>query len=1259
MEQTKIEYDFDVDKLWEYLRKTFESRIVILDGGMGTSLQRYKFEEEDYRGEMFKDHKGCLQNNADILNFTQPDTIKEIHEGYLESGADIIETNTFNGQSISQADFGLEHLVFDINKKAVELARAAADKYTAKDPKQWRLVAGSMGPMSKTSSLSPDVNDPAFRNLQFTEAKDAYKEQLRGLVAGGAHVILIETIFDTLNAKAAVYAYLEFFEENNLTKLPLFISGTLIDKAGRTLSGQTVEAFYISMMHANPICIGLNCALGADLMFPFIKRLSKISSTYIHAYPNAGLPNEMGGYTQTADEFADQVKEFAEFGINMLGGCCGTDEKYIKCMVEAVKDCPRREIPNIEPRTMISGQSEFIFYDNLNFVNVGERCNLSGSARFKKLIKNDKYDDAIDVALKQVESGAQILDVNVDDGMINGVVAMTKFLRLMLANPDIAAVPLMLDSSKFSVVEAGLQNSQGKCIVNSISLKEGEEEFLHNANIIQKYGGAVIVMAFDQQGQATGVDDRVRICKRAYKLLIEKANFRPEDIIFDLNILTIATGMDEHSDYAKNFIDAAKEVKKECPGVHISGGLSNLSFSFRGLSDLREAMHSVFLYHAIQNGMDMGIVNAGNLPIYEDIDKDLRDLIEQVIFNDSPNNDHNDKLLEYATKEKKRVEDMKAKGIKKEEVVAEWRNGTVEERLKHSLIKGIVDHIVDDTEEARQKYATCLEVIEGPLMDGMGVVGELFGSGKMFLPQVICSARVMKKSVAYLEPFMDEEKRIKLEQNPDLKQEKQPTVLLATVKGDVHDIGKNIVGVVLACNNYKIIDMGVKVTVTDIINKAKEEDVEIIGLSGLITPSLDEMVFNAKEFTKQGINVPLLIGGATTSKIHTAAKIAPCYKNNQTIHVLDASRSVVVVSNLLDPKSKDQYKYDVKEEYKEMRDEYMKGLTEKIFYPLEKARKKKLQIHWKPEMIQKPKKMGVTYFKDYDLSSLVEYINWDPFFHTWQLRGKYPNRGYPKIFRDKSCGEQAKELFDKAQVMLKDIVDKKLLKATGVIAFYPCNSVNEDDIELYEDDSREKSLGKLYMLRQQQETEDGIYFAQSDFVAPKETGITDYIGMFACSAGFGQDELVEKYKEDHDDYSIIMLKALSDRLAEAMAEKLHEEVRKDYWGYAPDEKLTNKTIYTNYQGIRPAPGYPSQPDHTEKRLMWDLMNVKEETGIELTETLAMDPASSVSGLYFAHPQSEYFAVGEINEDQITDYARRKGISKEDAEYWLASNLSYK
>jgi 5-methyltetrahydrofolate--homocysteine methyltransferase len=752
-------------------------------------------------------------------------------------------------------------------------------------------------------------------------------------------------------------------------------------------------------------------------------------------------------------------------------------------------------------------------------------------------------------------------------------------------------------------------------------MKEGDEEFLKHAKIIRRYGAATVVMAFDEKGQAVGFEDRVQICKKAYKILVDEAGFRPEDIIFDLNILTIATGMEEHNNYAKDFIRAAKEVKKECPGIHISGGLSNLSFSFRALGSLREAMHSVFLYHAIQNGMDMGIVNAGNLPIYEDISEELRNLLEEVIFNNSPNNDHNERLVAYAMKEKQRVEEEKSLGVKKEVVVAEWRKSSVEERLKHSLVKGIIDHIFEDTEEARQKYSTCLEIIEGPLMDGMGVVGELFGSGKMFLPQVICSARVMKKSVAYLEPFMEEEKKQRLEENPDYIEQKQATVLMATVKGDVHDIGKNIVGVVLACNNYKIIDMGVKVSVIDIIKKAKEEKVDIIGLSGLITPSLDEMVFNAKEFTNNGIDVPVLIGGATTSKMHTAAKISPCYKNNQVIHVLDASRAVVVVSTLLDHKNQNEYKREIKEEYEQMRKDYLESLSEKIYLPLEKARKKKLHLTFNREVIKKPNNMGVTYLRDYDLSELVDYINWDPFFHTWQMRGKYPNRGYPKIFNDKSCGEEAKSLFEKAQVMLKDIIDNKLLQARGVIAFYPCNTVDHDDIELYEDDNREKVIAKLYTLRQQQETENGIYLAMSDFIAPKESEITDYIGMFACSTGFGQEVLIEKFQEDHDDFSIILLKALADRLAEAMAEKLHEDVRKTYWGYAPEENLEKKNLlYVKYQGIRPAPGYPSQPDHTEKNIMWKLMNVTEETGIELTENLAMDPASSVSGLYFAHPK---------------------------------------
>ena len=1237
-------YDFDINELWAYLHKIFESRIVILDGGMGTALQKYKFEEEDYRGEMFKDHKGDLKNNGDLLWFTQPDAVRTVHEGYLEAGADIIETNTFNGQSISQSDFGLEHLVYEINKRAAELAREAWDKYTKLNPEVWRLVAGAVGPMNRTTSLSPDVNDPTFRNLEFNQAKDAYKEQIRGLVDGGAHIIMIETIFDTLNSKAGVYAYIEFFEETQLPKLPLILSGTLIDQAGRTLSGQTVEAFYISLMHANPFCIGLNWALGAQLMLPFIKRLAKISNTYIHAYPNAGLPNEMGGYDETPEHFAQNLKEFAECGVNMLGGCCGTNKDYIKCLKEAVKDYSKRDLLKPNCHTMLSGQSEFIFYDHWNFVNIGERWNISGSQMFRKLITNDKYEEAMAVAVKQIENGAQILDINLDDGLINGVFAMKKFLRLLLSNPSIAAVPIMIDSSKFEVIEVGLQNCQGKWIVNSISLKEGEEEFLHHAKIIQRYGAAVVIMAFDEAGQAVGFEDRLRIWRRAYKILTEEANFRPEDIIFDLNILTIATGLEEHNNYAKDYIKAAKVIKSEFPKVHISGGLSNLSFAFRGLNDLREAMHSVFLYHAIQNGMDMGIVNAGNLPIYEDIKPELRSLIEEVIFNNSPNKDHNDRILEYAKLEQQRVDELKSTGGKKEVVVAEWRLGSVEERLKHSLVKGIPDFIVEDTEEARQKYKTGLEIIEGPLMDGMGVVGELFGSGRMFLPQVIWSARVMKKSVAYLEPFMEAEKQKRIEENKTGEESKQATILLATVKGDVHDIGKNIVGIVLACNNYRIIDLGVKVSVNDIISKAIEEKVDAIGLSGLITPSLDEMVFNAKEFTNRGINIPILIGGAATSKMHTAAKISPCYKNNQVVHVLDASRAVVVTSTLLDSKGNLEFVKEIQEEYEELRQKYLDSISEKVYFPLEKARKRKLHIGWTKDMIWRPQNMGVTYFKDYDMSQLVDYISWDPFFHTWQLRGKYPNRGYPKIFNDKAWGEQAKELFEKAQTMLTRIVSEKLIKGRAVIAFYPCNSVNDDDIELYDENDSNKVIGKLFTMRQQQETENGVYLALSDFIAPKETGITDYIGMFACSAGFGQDELVAKFEEDHDDFSIIMLKALTDRLAEAMAEKLHEDVRKEYWGYAPHENLSKKElIYAKYQGIRPAPGYPSQPDHTEKRLMWDLLKINEEIGISLTESYAMEPASSVSGLYFANPKSEYFAVGEINEDQIISYAERKSL----------------
>jgi len=994
-------------------------------------------------------------------------------------------------------------------------------------------------------------------------------------------------------------------------------------------------------------------------MYPFLQRLSKMASCYVHAYPNAGLPNAMGGYDETPEAFGENMKMFADNGlINMIGGCCGTMPNFIAATAKAMHGIPPRVRPAPSQITHFSGLTEFIFRKDLNFVNVGERCNIAGSALFKKMIVNGDFEKALQVAKNQVENGAQILDINLDDGLINGKEAMTKFMRLLSSDSEISNLPFMIDSSKFEVIEAGLQNCQGKSVVNSISLKEGEEKFVEHASTILRYGACVVVMAFDEEGQATETDRKVAICQRAYKILTEKVGFPPQDIIFDLNILTIATGMPEHNNYAVTYIEACKIVKQTCPGVHISGGLSNLSFSFRGLNDLREAMHSVFLYHAIKAGMDMGIVNAGKLPLYDDIPEELRGLLTEVILNNSEKDDHVDRLIAYAQREKDRIEAEKSSGVKKEVKVDEWRTRTVQERLKHAIIKGIAEFVEKDTEEARQQYERPLHVIEGPLMEGMGIVGDYFGSGKMFLPQVIQSARVMKKAVAYLIPFMEKEKE-EMQKEGQISDSYNGTVVLATVKGDVHDIGKNIVGVVLGCNNYRVIDMGVMQSCQNIIDTAKRERADIIGLSGLITPSLDEMVFNAKEFTKQGINCPLLIGGATTSKMHTAVKIEPFYKNNSTTYVLDASRAVVVVNNLLDKNNSHEYKADVREEYAELRKEYYEGQKEKSFIPLAKARAKKVKTNWEAMKIVKPSFLGTRVFNTYDLRKLVDFIDWDPFFQTWQIRGKYPNRTYPKIFKDKTVGEEAKKLFDNAKKMLERIINEGLLEARGVIGFYPANTVDEEDIEIYNPEKPGEVLTKFFTLRQQLDKDQDHFVAMADFIAPKETGIQDYLGFFACSAGFKQEEICKEFEKDSDDYNIMMVKTLADRLAEAFAEQLHADVRRIHWGYAPDEALDAQSILdVKYQGIRPAPGYPSQPDHTEKRTMWDLMKVKEETGIDLTESLAMFPASSVSGLYFANSNSHYFAVDEIAKDQVEDYARRKHMDVKEVERWLSPILGY-
>eukprot|EP00002_Diphylleia_rotans_P040066 TRINITY_DN941_c0_g1_i6.p1 TRINITY_DN941_c0_g1~~TRINITY_DN941_c0_g1_i6.p1 ORF type:complete len:1259 (-),score=325.91 TRINITY_DN941_c0_g1_i6:453-4229(-) len=1237
-----------------YLTERMQKQIMFLDGAMGTQIQSFRLSEADYRGEEFKDFPHDLKGNNDLLCLTRPEVIKKIHLNYYEAGSDIVETNTFNANRISQADYHLEDKTFIINKRAAELAWEAALEVTLRDPSRPRFVAGALGPTNRTLSISPSVENPALRNITFDELVEAYYEQLDGLIAGGIDVILVETIFDTANAKAALYAIDEYFEKHpEIREMPVMISGTIVDKSGRTLSGQTTEAFWISVRHSKPFAIGLNCALGAQDMRPFISVLSKIAPTYILCYPNAGLPNALGGYDETPEELAAVIREFATSGlINIVGGCCGTGPAHIAAMNKAVWDVTPRVVPEIPSKFAVCGLEPYFLMDVSVFANIGERCNVAGSRVFAKLIIDGKFEDALAIARAQVEAGAQMIDLNMDEGMLDAIVSMARFINLISSDPEIAKVPIVVDSSNFNVITAGLKCTQGKCIVNSISLKEGVADFIEKAKIIRRFGAAVIVMAFDEDGQAVEKDDKVRICKRSYDILVNEVGFDPNDIIFDPNILTICTGMEEHNPYAKNFIEAIPEIKKACPGCRISGGVSNLSFSFRGQNYLRECMHSAFLFHAIKAGMDMGIVNAGNLPLYEDIPKELLELCEDAIFN--RRSDVTEALLEYANKSKGHTKAAKAD--------EEWRSLPVEERLAYGLVKGIVDYITEDTEEARKdkvKHPKTLNVIEGPLMKGMSTVGDLFGAGKMFLPQVIKSARVMKKAVAHLIPFMELEKAEQLAQNPDAQTaQNQGVVVLATVKGDVHDIGKNIVAVVLGCNNYKIVDLGVMTPCEKIIQAAIDEKADIVGLSGLITPSLEEMVTVAKEMQRRGLEVPLLIGGATTSKIHTAVKIAPQYKS-PVIHVLDASRSAVVISGLLDEHNKEDYIFDVADEYEVLREEHYATLRERKYLSLAKARDQRLKVNFAAQPTPKPNKLGVHVLNDYPLDKLLPFIDWNPFFQVWQLRGKYPFRGYPKIFEDPTVGAEAKKLFEEAQKYLKEIIASKSLGASGILGLYPANSVG-DDIEVYEDEKKEKVIATFRGLRQQAEKEtDQPYLCLSDFVAPKSSGVSDYIGLFAVSAGFNCHELAAKYEKDGDDYSSIMVKSLADRLAEAFAEVLHLEVRKDYWGYSPEECLSLEDLLkVNYQGIRPAPGYPSQPDHTEKLTMWNLLNIEKLTNIGLTEHLAMTPAASVSGLYFAHPESKYFAVGKITKEQVDEYAKRKDETVDNIEKWLGSILSY-
>lgn len=1213
-----------------------EKRILVIDGAMGTMIQRYKLEENDYRGERFKNWEHDLKGNNDLLCITQPQIIEAIHNEYLKAGADIIETNTFNAQRISLADYHMEDLGYELNLEAARIARRAADAWTAKDPSKPRYVAGALGPTNRTASLSPDVNDPGYRAVTFDALVEAYSEQLRGLIDGGVDLLLIETIFDTLNAKAALFAADSVCAEKGI-RLPLMVSGTITDASGRTLSGQTTEAFLNSVSHLDLLSVGLNCALGAAQMRPYIQELSEKAPFYVSCYPNAGLPNQFGEYDESPEDMGHQVHDFLHHGfLNIVGGCCGTTPDHIAEIARLAATTGPRKKPTVDHLMHLSGLEPVTLRPESNFMNVGERTNVTGSRKFARLITEGKYDEALAIARDQVEGGAQAIDVNMDEGMLDSEAAMVKFLNLMAAEPDIARLPVMIDSSKWHVIEAGLKCTQGKSIVNSISMKEGEAEFIRQASLVKKYGAAVIVMAFDEQGQADTLQRRIDICKRAYDILVNRVHFPPEDIIFDPNIFPVATGMEEHRRNAIDFFMATKWIKENLPYAKVSGGVSNVSFSFRGNDHVREAIHAAFLYHGIQHGMDMGIVNPGQLIVYDEIEKELLELVEDVLLD--RHEDATERLIVYAEK-------VKGEGAKKEVKDEEWRKGSVQDRLTHALVKGIVDHIEQDTEEARQQASKSLEVIEGPLMVGMNVVGDLFGSGKMFLPQVVKSARVMKKAVAYLTPYLEAEKA------GDAKSAGK--VIMATVKGDVHDIGKNIVGVVLACNNYEIVDLGVMVPADKILEAARKEKADVIGLSGLITPSLDEMVHVAKEMQRLGFSIPLLIGGATTSKVHTAVKIAPHY-DHPVIHVNDASRSVPVVSTLLSDDQKPVLVESVNKEYAHLRELNKNAHSQNKFVSLAEARRNKLPVDWKKTVFTKPAFLGNKSFTDYDLNAIVPYIDWTPFFHSWEMKGSYP-----KILNDPERGEEATKLFADAQAMLKKVIAEKWLRANAVIGMYPAASIG-DDIEVYTDDSRSTVKTTLHTLRQQSKKPEGQYnLALADFIAPKETGAADYIGGFAVTAGIGIDEKVDEFEKNHDDYSAIMLKAIADRLAEAFAELMHERVRRDFWGYAKDETLTNEQrIKEEYVGIRPAQGYPACPDHTEKRLQFDLFEVEKNAGITLTESFAMLPTAAVSGLYFSHPQSQYFGLGKITKDQVEDYSRRKSLSLELTERWLSPNLAY-
>ncbi|HKV97984.1 MAG TPA: methionine synthase [Gammaproteobacteria bacterium] len=1219
----------------EQLDTLLAKRILLLDGAMGTMIQTYKLSEEEFRGTRFKNHARDLQGNNDLLVLTRPRVIEEIHQAYLDAGADIIETNTFNSTAISQADYGTQALVYELNCEAARLARRLTEKMTRATPEKPRFVAGILGPTSRTASISPDVNDPGFRNVSFDELRAAYAEAVRGLLDGGAELLMVETVFDTLNCKAALYAIEEHFERSG-ARVPVMISATITDLSGRTLSGQTPEAFWNSVRHVKPFSIGLNCALGAEQLRPYVEELARIADCYVSAHPNAGLPNAFGAYDETPQHMAGLMDEWAASGlVNIAGGCCGTTPDHIRALGEVIGRQAPRQVPVIEPGCRLSGLEALNIGPDSLFVNVGERTNVTGSAKFKKLILGGDYETALDVAREQVQNGAQMIDVNMDEGLLDGVAAMQRFLLLAASEPDICKVPVMIDSSRWEIIETGLKCLQGKCVINSISLKEGEAQFLEQARLAHRYGAAVVVMAFDETGQADTLERRVSICERVYTLLTGEVGFPAEDIIFDPNIFPVGTGIEAHANYAVDYFAAIEQIKQKLPQALVSGGVSNVSFSFRGNHTVREAMHSAFLYHAIRAGMDMGIVNAGQLAVYEDIPKDLLEHVEDVLLNRRA--DAAEHMVQFAG--------TLQQGGKKPETDQAWRQLPVRERLSHALVQGITDYIEADTEEARKQAKRPLDVIEGPLMDGMNVVGDLFGSGKMFLPQVVKSARVMKKAVAWLTPYIEAEK--------DANARSKGKIILATVKGDVHDIGKNIVGVVLQCNNYEVIDLGVMVPAQKILETARKEKADIIGVSGLITPSLEEMTHVAKEMQRENFSLPLLIGGATTSRTHTAVKIAPNYSGSVT-YVKDASRAVGVAASLLG-EGRRAFVDSIQQEYAQVRAQHAGREDHTQWLTLEQARANRTSIEWRGYVPPRPRGLGVEVFNDYSLDDIRRYIDWTPFFHVWQLKASYP-----RILEDPEKGEAARKLYADANQMLDRMVAERWLRASAVYGLFAANAVNGDDVRVFRDANRERELITFHFLRQQQQKPPGKpNQCLVDFVAHRDTGLEDYFGAFAVTAGLGIEPHLKRFTADHDDYSAILLKSLADRLAEAFAELLHARVRREFWGYAADEQLDNDgLIQEQYKGIRPAPGYPACPEHTEKAGIWQLLDVERRSGIKITEHYAMWPAAAVSGFYFSHPDSRYFAVGKINRDQVSDYAQRKGMDLETAERWLAPNLGY-